>query len=311
MMLKCKKCNNKSITFLKYANLRLCKEHFIDFFIKRVKRTIKRYKMVNSNEVVVVAVSGGKDSNSLLHVMSLLRDELNFKLRALIIDLGIDPISEESIKIVKNLCKKLKVELDIFNLKEEFNFTISDIAKNKRLLRKRSICSYCGMVKRYVLNYYALRNKIDKVATGHNLDDIAQAIVSEFFVGNYEQLARIYPISPAKNGLVAKIKPLAETPEKDVMIYALANNIPFVRESCPYARGAKSIEIKHLLNEFEDKFPGYKISLVRNFFKKLRPILVNYYKLEEYKLMKCEICGMPSSTNVCSFCKLRKYLGLI
>jgi len=264
--------------------------------------------MIERGDVVLVAVSGGKDSLVLLDVLSRISDELHFTIIGVTLDLGIKNYSSEAIEYAIEGFKRKKVKYFVVDVKKEYRFSIDDVYINRKRLG-RSICSICGLVKRYVLNDIALKLGATKVATGHTLDDIAQYVLMSLFSGNYEQLAKIYPISTSKlEGLVTRIKPLAETPEEDIIAYAKLNEIKFSQSQCPYSKGALSLEFKELLRRIDEKHPGLKVSLVRNFYKRLYPLLVSRYTTNVQDVRKCQKCGIPTTSKICSFCKLRMRL---
>jgi len=69
MVKKCSKCNKPSITFIRYNGTHLCKEHFIEYFEKRVKKEIKKQGKTESGSRIGVALSGGKDSTVTLFML--------------------------------------------------------------------------------------------------------------------------------------------------------------------------------------------------------------------------------------------------
>jgi len=299
MVSQCKKCGAPAAVVLPYANVRYCKTHFIEFFENRIERFIVKYKMVEPGDRVLIAVSGGKDSVVLLHVMWKLADRLGIKLHGVTIDLGIRNYSSIYVAVSKKNFEKLGVPYTIIDLKDAFGFTIDDVAK-----RWRRVCAKCGIVKRYVLNKFAVEEGYDAVATGHNLDDMMAVALSSLMRGDVEGLGKIKPVLPAREGLVKKIKPLAFTREKDVKIYACLNKLDVVSARCPYSRGSTLDDFKHAINMLEEKHPSIKYSFARTLYREQGGLA----RMKEEPLGKCKICGMPSKSLVCGFCRLRQAL---
>lgn len=309
LIVKCSKCDNKAIIKIPYANLALCKEHFNEYLEKRFERVVEKYKMLEGSERVGVAVSGGKDSTTLLHLMYKLSKKMGFEVFGINIDLGIDMGKKYSSKstefAVKNF-EMLGIKYHVVRIKEKYGFTI-DEAKIKV---RRPVCSTCGLVKRYTLNEIAEEEGLDTIATGHNLNDMAQFVMSGYFSGDVMDLARLKPVSPPEKGYkVKKIKPLFLTYEKEILTYAIINNIPFIYDSCPHTfrvGGATQDRIRRKLEELEDETPGFMLMLVQNFTDKIQPALEKEYVKEE-EIGRCKICGRPTTKDrdICSFCSIR------
>lgn len=307
--MRCSECKKEAIIKIPYAHKYLCKEHFIEWFESRVEKTVKKYKMLEGTRKLAIAVSGGKDSTALLHVMKKIADKEGFEIIGITIDLGIDMGKKYSAKSVEYAIKNyemLGVKYRIVNLKEEYGFTI-DEAKVKI---RRPVCSTCGLTKRYILEKVAKEEGADTLATGHNLNDVAQYVLTGYYNGDILSLARLRPVAPAENGFIKKIKPLFLTPEKEVMTYALVKGIPFIYDSCPHTfrvGGKTQDTIRRSIEEMEDKIPGFMMSLVTNFEKKIRPLMQDIAK---EGIGRCKICGMPTSKDreICSFCAVRMKL---
>jgi len=306
--MKCSKCDNKAVIAIRYAGLYLCKEHLNEWLESRVQRTIEKYKMISRNDIVAVGVSGGKDSTTLLHVLYKLSKKMGFEVIGLNIELGIDngyEYSKKSTEIAKKNFEMLGIKYRIIKLKEEFGFSIDD-TRNKS---SRPVCSTCGIVKRYLLNKFAKEMGANVLATGHNLNDIAQFIMAGYINGDVSNLSKLSPVLPAEHGFVKKVKPLFLTPEKEIMTYAIVNNIPFIYDSCPYTfrrlGGVMQTSIRRSLEELEEKVPGIMLRLVENFEEKIRPLIS--IEREETELNFCKVCGMPTTKGreLCSFCAIR------
>lgn len=299
---RCRFCGGSAIVNLRYARLSLCGDHFKEYLVKRIGDTMRRYEMVREGDHVLVAVSGGKDSNTLLHILHALSGELKLRLTALHIDLGIGEYSDRSRAAVEKLVSELGVDLVMIDMDDDLGLTIPGLAESHR---RRKACSICGVVKRYVMNRVAKSVGADRIATGHTLDDFVQYAVKEFLVQNWDQLLRITAVSEPLDGLApSRIKPLAEVTERETLIYALTAGIPFYHEECPYSeRRTMEYRIKEFMNLLESDHPGIKISFVRKYLKRVGRIGVNI-EVEGTPPRPCKVCGMPASGDVCSFCKL-------
>ncbi len=302
--MRCKFCSKKPVVRVRYANLTLCRDHFIEYFEKRVKRTIERYKMIREGERICCAVSGGKDSAVMLYVLKKLCK--NVEIQALHLNLGIGDYSKKSVKKTIELCRQLDVEVEVVDIAKEYGFTIDLIKKLERKI-KRPICSACGLIKRYLMNRYCYENGFDKLATGHNLDDEAANILSNYISGDIELLARGGPVQKRTHPkLIPRIKPLYEVSEKETFLYAELMHVPYLIDECPYSYGAPNLLLKTIIAEVEDARPSSRISLVRNFVKRIKPALEEYTTkntCEKHHVKECSICGMPTSTSTCAFCR--------
>ena len=98
---KCDKCKEKAAITLAYGPHYLCEKHFTRFFENRFKKTIRKYKLLKSKEKILVALSGGKDSTTLLCLMKKFYSKSN-PIEALIINEGVKGYREKAIKTAKD-----------------------------------------------------------------------------------------------------------------------------------------------------------------------------------------------------------------
>lgn len=305
---RCKWCGGEAEVFLPYARLRLCRMHFRDYVVRRVRQTIERYRMISEGERVLVALSGGKDSLVLLHIFSMLNSgevpgaSLDCEVEAVTLDLGIRGYSAKSIDVARSHCKKLGVRHHVVRIAEVAGFTIDDVASRGG----RPACSVCGTVKRYVLNKVGVELGFDRLATGHNLDDEAAVLLSNYVSANVELLSRQSPVLPGRERMISRIKPLFEVSESETAMYAYFEGLKPVEEECPYAVAPSTHRFKRVLDMLENEAPATKISMIRGFLKKIKPLLEEANKA---LLKSCNVCGYPSSSDMCSFCRLRRIYG--
>jgi len=303
IMVKCMMCGERDGTIeLRYARLVLCEECFKKYFIERVRKTVDEYKMFKPGERVAVAVSGGKDSVTLLHSLKTAYPDLD--IHAIHIDLGINEFSKEARKVTEEVAKLVDVPLHIFSLKEERGYTIKDFIGTKY---GRRICGTCGIIKRYYMSYLAKKIDADVLATGHLLDDVIEVMITLFVDGKFEDLITQKPVlEPEFPNQVRKVKPLVKIYEWETRLYVDLNNLPRLTRSCPLRIGARSIRRKEIIMRFEEQEPAFMRRLYRVFTKKLIPILEK--SVEKPRLQPCKICGGPSLTGICSKCAREVYL---
>ncbi|MCD6127929.1 MAG: TIGR00269 family protein [Methanomicrobia archaeon] len=296
------KCGKKAIIFRRYSGEKLCERCFNKSMVERVKKVIRKYSLIEKNDLIGVGVSGGKDSLVLLHILKKLSEKYPFDLIAITIDEGIKGYRDKSIRLVQKNCKSWGIESKIYSFKEEFGYTLDEIVKRDREL---SPCSYCGVFRRYLLNKKARELGCDKLAVGHNLDDEVQTILMNFLRGDLSRFGRTGSYYIRLNEkFVPRIKPLREIPEKEDVIYALVNNIDVEFSECPYAGEAYRNNIREFLNKMEMEQPTTKYSLLRS-YDKIYPLLAkNLTKEVRY----CRNCGEPTIGEICKTCELLENL---
>ena len=298
MAIKCKKCNSEAIIFQKYSGMHLCKKHFVEDVERKIKLTIRKSYSIRKNDVIAVALSGGKDSSAALYIMhKILGERPDIELVAISVDEGIHGYRPQSLEAAKKLTEQLGVRHIIKSFKEEHGTTMDEIAV---MDREKGACSYCGVLRKNILNRVALDIGATKLVTGHNLDDEAQTILLNHFRGDMERMVRLAPPA-AVEGLVLRAKPLRNIPEKEVALYALVNDLPVDFSECPYAGEAMRKEIREMLNDFEAKHPGTRHSLLRGFDKVVGALAK---ELPPAKIEKCRICGETCTEDICQTCKL-------
>lgn len=145
------------------------------------------------------------------------------------------------------------------------------------------------------------------VATGHNLDDTLATLLQAYVRGDVAQLAKLRPVLPPSEGLVARVRPLIETPEEDLRLYVEPLGIEHAKAKCPYSQGATSFTYKAALELLEQEHPSVKFQMLRSFLDKLQPLISNC-AISEQAGRKCAICGEPSTSAICQFCRIRNQI---
>ena len=295
----CDKCKSIPVLYLPYAKSHLCKKHFSELFEKRVKRTIREYKMLKKGDNVGIGLSGGKDSYALIYALSKVQESLPFELVALTIDEGIPGYRDKAIENAENRCKELRIKQYVYSFSDEYGKTISQIAK----AGKENLCSYCGVLRRKLLNSKSRELGLNKLAIGHNLDDVAQTAMLNLIRNEPMRFARFN--DPVENEMfVPRIRPLRDIREKEVAAYALLHGHKYDSGCCcPNATGALRWSVRHELNSLEDQYPGTK-SKVATSFNTLQKIVKKEVSTNNSQLKCCKECGEPTSEEICMGCKM-------
>jgi len=314
-MVTCTLCKRRDAVYMRpYSGEKLCAKCFIDSIEEKVRKTIAKHEMFQPNDKIMVAVSGGKDSISLLHILSKIEEDFpKVSLCAVTVDEGIKGYRDEALKFAVKNCRKLGVEHFKTSFKDLFGVKLDKLVKmiQEKTPAKDELtpCAYCGVLRRRALNVAAREAGVDKLATAHNLDDETQTILLNMIHGDALRIARVKPSMREKHTkLVQRVKPLCEVPEKEVAFYTYLLRIKFQGVPCPYASTALRNDIRVMLNRMEEKHAGIKFTLFQS-AERIRPALERM--VEEVKLRACKFCGEPTVDEVCKPCRMLRELNVL
>jgi uncharacterized protein (TIGR00269 family) len=298
----CQSCNDYAI--ISTSNGRFCKKHFIKTFESRTLNTIKHYNLIRRGETIAVANSGGKDSLSLLYVLSRYFLKKN-RIISITIDEGIAGYRDKTIDTMKEYCNKWGVEYKTYSYKDFTGVTMDILTK----IRKGIPCAACGVLRRYMLNSAALENHADKLATAHNMDDEAENILMDLFQNDFDKMIRLGPESgiAAITGFVPRIKPFLFISEKETMLFSIINSINALHTPCPYAgfgfRGTVAAKIK----ELESISSRSKRNIVERMLA-LKKLYQTNLQTKHKKILSCTRCGAPAASELCEACVLKQQI---
>jgi len=261
----------------------------------RVKRTVNRFRMFEHDSRIAVGLSGGKDSLTLLRLLHELEEGWpSSELMAVCVDEGVVGYRDEALRIAERSCRQLGVEMKTVSFRELFGETMDEIAARDREL---GACSYCGVLRRRALNTAAASMGADRLATGHNLDDMAQTVMLNVLRGDVTRLEGFDPGGRELGGYVRRVKPLCEVPERETTLFAYLNGLEFQGVRCPYAEEAMRSDVRRFLNQMEAKRPGTKFIVYNTGLK-----LASSGRVEVSGV--CPICGSVTTGGVCRVCEL-------
>ncbi|MGA3296003.1 MAG: tRNA 2-thiocytidine biosynthesis TtcA family protein [Candidatus Bathyarchaeia archaeon] len=165
----CSFCHDSAVYSREYEGVSFCGKCFRHAIEEKVRRTVVKHAMLSYDDHIAIAVSGGKDSLTLLNIfVKLERRFPRSKLTAICVDEGIEGYRDEALDLASKECKRLEIKQIVVSYRDLFGTTTDEIVK--RDLGKTP-CSYCGVLRRKAINQAAAMIGATKIATGHNLDD--------------------------------------------------------------------------------------------------------------------------------------------
>ncbi len=230
-----------------------------DRLYKRIKNAVGRaiadFALIEQGDRIAVAVSGGKDSYALLHLLEALRKRapISYELVAVNIDSGYPGFRADIIE------EHLRENGFAHHMEKTTHY---EIIKEKRRPGS-SYCSICARLKRGVLYTLAQRLGCNKLALGHHMDDFVETLLlNQFFVGSLKAMSASML---ADNGQTTVIRPLVYVEERDIITFSRSNGFPVVCCRCPVCGMAdqQRKRMKTLLSELEKENPSVKRSLLK------------------------------------------------
>ena len=302
----------KAVVYQKHTGRKLCRECFFKDIRERVEFEVKRWNMIKPGETLLLGLSGGKDSWVLLDTLVHIHNPS--KIIAVTIIEGIPGYNRrEYAERVRRKALEYGIDHVMTSIKEYTGYTLSEIVD--RALEKKlriSPCTFCGISRRRILNFYARMYGADKTVTAHNLDDESQSAFINLLRGDWESLLRQHPLSsPASPLIVPRVKPLRKIYEWETATYAYLGGFPLQETECAYINLMPTLRarVRRALYVLEEMRPG---TLLR-FMETLDALLKDdASKLKPVQLPRCERCGEPTShgRRLCKLCELLEKVGI-
>jgi tRNA 2-thiocytidine biosynthesis protein TtcA len=227
------------------------------FFSKKVGKAIWDYRMLKDGDRVLLAVSGGKDSLSLLRVMKerLKFVPINYEIVACHVDMGFD-----------------WVDIDLLKKHFENEGVRYVIAKPEKDWRNGEgfTCFWCSWNRRKVLFTLMGTMGCSKLALGHHMDDITETMLLNLMFNG--EIGTMKPYQDMFNGEFAIIRPLAYVEEKELKRVSARLELPVTKSQCPNGDRSKRRLVKGIISEME----RHNRNVKKNIFRSLQRVRADY-----------------------------------
>jgi tRNA 2-thiocytidine biosynthesis protein TtcA len=223
-----------------------------------VGKAIEDFRMIEAGDRVMVCLSGGKDSYTLLDILLSLQRSAPVEFELIAVNLD-----QKQPGFPANVLPDYLTALGVpFHVIEQDTYSVV-----KRVIPEgKTMCGLCSRLRRGALYRYASENGITKIALGHHRDDIVETLFLNMFFGG--KLKAMPPKLRSEDGRHIVIRPLAYVAEQDIERYARAREFPLIPCSlCGSQETLQRMEIKNMLREWERRYPGRSetiFSSVRN-----------------------------------------------
>ena len=209
--------------------------------LSHLRKAIEEYNMIEEGDKIAVCLSGGKDSITLLYAFKALQKFYPKKFD--VIAISIDPGFE--------FCDDAGVPL--FIEKSHAQEIVFDIRKEK------NPCSLCANLRRGIINSVAIREGCNKIALGHNEDDVLETfLLNLLYTGS---IGTFSPVSYMDRSKVTLIRPLIYTTEKETRSFVKRHNIVVMPKACPMDGFSKRETMKQQIYTWQKDIPNIKANL--------------------------------------------------
>ena len=307
----CKYCGEARAVMLRPKTREfICRECFYSAFEQEVHETITEYGLFSPGDRVAVGASGGKDSTVLAHVLSTLNSRHGYGLELFLVsvDEGITGYRDDSLETVKRNEQQYQIPLRVVSFEELYGWTMDAVVEK---LGRKNNCTFCGVFRRQALDRGADTLGVQKIATGHNADDIAETVFLNLLRGDYPRLLRCTACMTGASDELPRVKPFKRSYQKEIVMYAYHKKLDYFATECTYSPEAYRGNAREFVKDLEVEHP---ISILQaiisgDSLRRASDVGPSTGKGAPQVRNRCIRCGYMTSQKVCKACVLLEGLN--
>lgn len=215
-----------------------------------MRKAIEEFNMIDEGDKIAIALSGGKDSVTLLMAFKNLQRfyPKKFDIIAISVNPGFEFFDSS---LLASICNK--IDVPFIEVQGHMKEIVFDIRKEK------NPCSLCANLRRGILNSTAIEHNCNKIALGHNEDDVLETFfLNLLYTGSINTFA---PISYMDRSKMTLIRPFIYVSEKQTKSFIKRNNITIMPKSCPMDGISKREDMKNLIYNFQKDIPNIRANI--------------------------------------------------
>ena len=296
----CQVCNEASAAIKRPKDgSMICKACFFQLFEDEIHKTIVSTQIFNRGDKVAIGASGGKDSTVLAYVLDLLnrRHDYGLDLFLLSIDEGITGYRDDSLETVKRNETQYGIPLKIVSYEQLYGWSMDKIVAQ---IGMKNNCTFCGVFRRQALDRGAWQLGVNKIATGHNADDIAETVLMNILRGDVMRLGKCTSAVTGDAESMPRCKPLKYTYEKEIVMYAHFKHLDYFSTECIYSPNAYRGYARSFLKDLERIRPSAIIDIIKSGETFHCDVMKTGIQIKN----SCEKCGYMTSSKLCQACVL-------
>jgi uncharacterized protein (TIGR00269 family) len=289
--MQCNKCRRDAVLFQEYSGQHLCQQHFETDLERKAKHEIRKHHWLETGDHIAVALSGDANSSALLYFLKKLTSSRHdIRISAISIDEGIRGYHDRG--CANGIARASGTDCFSQSFPESFGIGIDEITERKGIALS---CTYCHVIRNFLLDRKAIEYGVTKLAMGNDLNDCAASVLKNILRGNTDMISRS---EQTGRGKIPRIRPFISIPKKEVALYAALHIKRYDQSRCPYHNVSFEDDVKEMLEDFTTRHPATGYALMS-----LKKNLADTFCTHSDTVPSCERCGEPSE-GICMNCRI-------